>query len=176
MRRLVAALFSDNVHLSDVGRYYIALLHYSVLFGRSPEGVEVPASLSPETGRYMQTLAWRYAVSYGQRADAAARLDMAACRKLMLDEVCPAYATSVRSIPIFAGASMPTGRTLKTRFLRPRNDRSGQRGPALVRPAGGRARVRIIKVGVANNVVADLPLQIGFQAPSQNTNIRLLAH
>ena len=88
----VRLLFSDNVHMSEAGRYFIALLHYTVLFGRNPEGAAIPPSLAPETGRYMQTLAWQYAFSYGQRADAAARRDMAACRALMQNEVCPAFA------------------------------------------------------------------------------------
>lgn len=88
----VRLLFSDNVHMTDVGRYFIALVHYAVLFGRSPEGAAIPAAISPETGRYMQTRAWQYAVSYGQRANAAARQDMAACRALMQNDVCPAFA------------------------------------------------------------------------------------
>lgn len=88
----VRLLFSDNVHMTDVGRYFIALMHYAVLFGRSPEGAAIPAAISQETGRYMQTRAWQYAVSYGQRANAAARQDMAACRALMQNDVCPAFA------------------------------------------------------------------------------------
>lgn len=88
----VRLLFSDNVHMSEVGRYFLALVHYAVLFGRSPEGAAIPTAIAPETGRYMQTLAWQYAVSYGERANAAARRDMAACRALMQNEVCPASA------------------------------------------------------------------------------------
>ena len=96
--------------MSDVGRYYIALVHYAVLFGRSPEGAEIPAPLSSETGRYMQTLAWQYVVSYGQRANAAARRDMATCRTLMQKEVCPAYVAFRQSkgVPVLA--------TLKRQF------------------------------------------------------------
>jgi hypothetical protein len=99
----VRLLFADNVHMSDAGRYFIALVHYAVLFGRNPEGAAVPAILIPQTGRYMQTLAWQYAVSYGQRADAAARRDMAACRTLMQKEICPAYAAlQSKGLPILA--------------------------------------------------------------------------
>jgi hypothetical protein len=105
----VRLLFSDNVHMSDVGRYFIALVHYAVLFGRSPEGAAIPASLAPETGRYMQTLAWQYAVSYGQRANAAARRDMATCRALVQNQVCPAYAA-------FQGKGMPILATLRRLF------------------------------------------------------------
>lgn len=99
----VRLLFSDSVHMSDAGRYFIALVHYAVLFGRNPEGAAIPASLAPETGRYMQTLAWQYAASYGQRADAAARRDMATCRTLMQKEICPAYAAlQSKGLPILA--------------------------------------------------------------------------
>jgi hypothetical protein len=105
----VRLLFSDNVHMSEAGRYFIALVHYAVLFGRNPEGAAIPASLAPETGRYMQTLAWQYAVSYGQRADAAARRDMATCRDLMQKEVCPAYTA-------FQGKGLPGLATLKRQY------------------------------------------------------------
>jgi hypothetical protein len=105
----VRLLFADNVHMSDAGRYFIALVHYAVLFGRNPEGATIPASLAPETGRYMQTLAWQYAVSYGHRADAAARRDMATCRDLMQKEVCPAYTA-------FEGKGLPGLATLKRQY------------------------------------------------------------
>jgi len=105
----VRLLFADNVHMSDAGRYFIALVHYAVLFGRNPEGAAIPASLAPETGRYMQTLAWQYAVSYGQRADAAARRDMATCRDLMQKQVCPAYAA-------FQSKGLPVLATLRRQF------------------------------------------------------------
>jgi hypothetical protein len=105
----VRLLFADNVHMSDAGRYFIALVHYAVLFGRNPEGATIPASLAPETGRYMQTLAWQYAVSYGQRADAAARRDMATCRDLMQKQVCPAYAA-------FQSKGLPVLATLRRQF------------------------------------------------------------
>ncbi len=105
----VRLLFSDNVHMSEVGRYFLALVHYAVLFGRSPEGAAIPAAIAPETGRYMQTLAWQYAVSYGQRANAAARRDMAACRALMQNEICPASAA-------FQGKGIPGVATVRRLF------------------------------------------------------------
>lgn len=100
----VRLLFSDNVHMSDIGRYYIALVHYAVLFGRSPEGAVIPRPMSLEMGRYLQSLAWRFASSYGERANTAAGRDMATCRALMQEEVCPA-STAFRQgtrIPVVA--------------------------------------------------------------------------
>lgn len=105
----VRLLFSDNVHMSDAGRYFIALVHYAVLFGRSPEGATVPASLAPETGRFMQTLAWQHALAYGHRANADARRDMATCRALMQSQICPAYAA-------FQAKGVPILGTLKRRY------------------------------------------------------------
>ena len=37
-----------------------ALVHYAVLFGRSPEGAAIRKPLPSEMGRYMQTLAWQF--------------------------------------------------------------------------------------------------------------------
>lgn len=106
----VRLLFSDTVHMSDIGRYYMALVHYAVLFGRSPEGAAIPAFVPRQMGEYMQTLAWQYALSYGQRANAAAQRDMAACRTLMQEKVCPAYAAFLH------GSGMPVLTALK-RYL-----------------------------------------------------------
>ncbi len=42
-----AQLFSDNVHLTNNGNYFIALLHYSIVYQRSPVGL-------PRTGLTLQ--------------------------------------------------------------------------------------------------------------------------
>ncbi len=88
----VRLLFSDTVHLSDIGRYYMALIHYAVLFGHNPEGAWMPSNVSPELGKALQTLAWDLTVAYGRRANASGRMDMSTCQTLMQDKVCPAYA------------------------------------------------------------------------------------
>ena len=82
----------------------MALVHYAVLFGRKAEGAAIPAQISPDMARYMQTLASQYAISYGQRANAGVRQDMAKCRTLMQKEVCPAYKAIGQStgIPVLA--------------------------------------------------------------------------
>ena len=87
----VRLLFSDNVHMSDIGRYYIALVHYAVLFGRNPEGAFVPKVMALETGRYLQKMAWSLVSAYSAKADAAASREMAECRTLIQEEICPAY-------------------------------------------------------------------------------------
>jgi hypothetical protein len=61
-------LFSDQIHLSDLGTYFVALVHYAALYGDSPEGLPhellrgdgTPATApAPETARLMQEIAWR---------------------------------------------------------------------------------------------------------------------
>lgn len=61
-------LFADQIHLNDLGNYFIALVHYAVLYGSSPEGLPhellradgTPATPpAPETARLMQDVVWR---------------------------------------------------------------------------------------------------------------------
>lgn len=61
-----SSLFSDTVHLSDLGNYFIALVHFATIYRQSPEGAtdaprdaegrvrEVPAP----TARALQRIAW----------------------------------------------------------------------------------------------------------------------
>lgn len=87
----VRLLFRDNVHPTLAGRYYMALLHYAVLYGRSPEGAAVPSTVDPALATYMQRVASEQALRYGRIANAAARRDLAACRDYAQREVCPSY-------------------------------------------------------------------------------------
>ncbi|WP_434618762.1 hypothetical protein [Tabrizicola sp. M-4] len=65
-------LFSDDIHLNDLGNYFIALVHYATLYGDSPEGLPhellradgTPATApAPETARLMQDVVWRVVTS-----------------------------------------------------------------------------------------------------------------
>jgi hypothetical protein len=88
----VRLLFADDVHLSPAGTYYMGLVHYAVLFGRSPVGAPRVAGLSEAAARHLQQLAFAQATAYAPRADAAARRDMEACRAYAEQTLCPAYA------------------------------------------------------------------------------------
>ncbi|ESW60848.1 MAG: hypothetical protein Q27BPR15_09730 [Rhodobacter sp. CACIA14H1] len=65
-------LFSDGIHLNDMGNYFVALVHYAVLYGSSPEGLPFrlrrgdgteAAAPAPDLARLMQETAWRIARS-----------------------------------------------------------------------------------------------------------------
>lgn len=58
------ALFSDNVHQTTLGRYYIACVTYSALARRSPKGAWKPEDVSPEAAASLQALAWDYISTY----------------------------------------------------------------------------------------------------------------
>jgi hypothetical protein len=65
--------FGDDIHLTDLGAYAIALAHYAVIYGRSPVGLPHLASgadgtakgaPSPEAARAMQEVVWRVVTGY----------------------------------------------------------------------------------------------------------------
>lgn len=76
----VATLFSDDVHLTPLGHYYIALLAYGWLFERSPEGGWVPDGADPGSAGALQRLAWSQVTRY--RAENRP-LDLAQCRSAL---------------------------------------------------------------------------------------------
>lgn len=78
-------IFSDDVHLTNAGNYFISLIHYGVAYRRSPVGLvhtglqpiaDAPPSLTAESARYLQELAARYVertfadAAQSQRTDA----------------------------------------------------------------------------------------------------------
>jgi hypothetical protein len=50
----VASLFRDDVHLSALGAYFMALVVYATLFERSPVGAAVPHGLDASAARALQ--------------------------------------------------------------------------------------------------------------------------
>lgn len=64
----VAALFLDDIHINDLGAYYIALAHYAMIYGRDPRGL--PADIgqgvapSPRLAAFMQDTVWRVLTRY----------------------------------------------------------------------------------------------------------------
>ena len=66
-------LFTDMIHLNDVGTYLVALTHYAVLYQRSPVGLPrqlmradgtPAASPGPEAARLMQQVVWDVVSTY----------------------------------------------------------------------------------------------------------------
>jgi hypothetical protein len=55
----ISDLFSDGIHLNDLGNYYIALAHFAVIYDRDPRGMQNMGGATPEQARWMQELVWR---------------------------------------------------------------------------------------------------------------------
>lgn len=64
----ISDLFSDDIHINDIGAYYIALAHYAVIFERDPRGLPNRLGLSSSPSRaladWMQETVWRVVSEY----------------------------------------------------------------------------------------------------------------
>jgi hypothetical protein len=82
-------LFTDNVHLTPLGEYYIGLVSYASVYRRAPTGTPAPAGVSGEQASALQNIAWQ-AVANHYNSAVAPTMDQ--CRAAMRDQVCTAYA------------------------------------------------------------------------------------
>jgi len=69
----ISELFSDNIHLTDQGKYFIACIHFAMITGQNPIGLtnqlqvwwggnfEAP---TPDQALRMQEIAWETVISY----------------------------------------------------------------------------------------------------------------
>lgn len=66
-------LFRDTIHLNDLGAYLVALTHYAVIYGTSPEGLphalalhtgEAATAPAPEVAAVMQQIVWEVVTGY----------------------------------------------------------------------------------------------------------------
>ena len=64
VRATVDSLVADDVHLTQLGTYYSALVNYSVLYGKSPVGAWHPQSVSAAQAAALQTVAWEFVTDY----------------------------------------------------------------------------------------------------------------
>jgi hypothetical protein len=76
VRQTVDSLFADDVHLTRVGAYYMALVSYAYLFDRSPLSAWKPQEVSAEAATSLQQAAWQWAQQ--ERTDRR-RMDVAEC-------------------------------------------------------------------------------------------------
>ena len=83
-------LFSDDVHLTPLGVYYMALVNYSVLYRRSAVGAWAPVTISNLQADSLQNIAWQYVSSYYQNPS---NQDLPSCRALVQTSFCNTYYT-----------------------------------------------------------------------------------
>jgi hypothetical protein len=82
-------LFSDNVHLTRTGAYYMALVSYASVYRRAPVGAWAPADVTAQQARSLQEIAWQ---SVAGHYNSAATPSMSQCQAVMREQVCSAFA------------------------------------------------------------------------------------
>jgi hypothetical protein len=85
-------IFIDNVHTTPLGAYYMALVTYAATFGKTPQGVAVPAGLNSTVAAAVQPIAWNYINNYYNRTNPGLRT-MAECRSHISQNLCTSYHT-----------------------------------------------------------------------------------
>jgi hypothetical protein len=87
-------IFSDNVHLTRLGTYYMSLVTYASVFRSSPIGAWAPGDISASAARSLQELAWSSVSSYYANP---ASPSSDSCKALMRDSFCSAYYSFTRN-------------------------------------------------------------------------------
>jgi hypothetical protein len=90
VRETVDRIFSDDVHLTSLGIYYMALVNYASVYRRSPVGAWAPAGVSATQAQSLQAVAWQAVANHFNTFVAP---DLAQCRAMMVNTICSAYAT-----------------------------------------------------------------------------------
>lgn len=83
------AIFTDNVHLTEVGAYAMGAAIYASVYGKSPVGADASNGLSAATTAALEAIAWDVVASYP--ASERSERDLAACRTTVARDVCPEY-------------------------------------------------------------------------------------
>ncbi len=86
-RERMQALFTDGVHLTPLGMYYMAAVHYGTVFRASPVGARGPEGANEDTVRDLQTIAWDFARKHAGLPPPEAR-SMSECRDRVARDGC----------------------------------------------------------------------------------------
>jgi hypothetical protein len=92
-RERLDVFFSDDVHMTPFGKYFMGLVTVAALFERSPVGAEAPDDLGRvrATVARTQEIAGAYVADYLASARGAEPPSMPACRALFAEELCAPF-------------------------------------------------------------------------------------
>ncbi|HVZ31230.1 MAG TPA: hypothetical protein VG963_02325, partial [Polyangiaceae bacterium] len=85
----VDRIISDDVHMTLLGKYYMALVTYGALYRRSPIGAWFPNDVTSTQANSLQHIAWDYVSNYYASGDSA--LNLAQCQTLVQNSFCNTY-------------------------------------------------------------------------------------
>ena len=82
-------LFTDSLHLSPLGEYYLSLVTYASVYRRSPVGAWAPSNVTAEQASALQNLAWQSVSNYYNTASVPS---MDQCQAVMREQYCSTFA------------------------------------------------------------------------------------
>lgn len=85
-------IFRDDVHLTDLGIYFMAAVQYASIYHASPIGAKAPPVVRPETAKALQTIAWSHVREFEAKTDLGS-LTMEDCREGIAKNACESYWT-----------------------------------------------------------------------------------
>ncbi len=88
VRETVDGILSDNVHNTELGKYYAALVTYSVVYRRSPQGAWRPKGVSAVQAESLQRQAWDFVSNY---TNTNVPLSLAQCREYLQESFINLY-------------------------------------------------------------------------------------
>ncbi|MDR6820602.1 hypothetical protein J2X76_005802 [Neorhizobium sp. 2083] len=91
-RKKLDRIFRDNVHLTDIGIYFVAAVHYAAIYRQSPEGAAAPPTVPRDIAKELQSIAWAVTRDFLKR-ESSHPPDMAECRRVIVEKVCRSYWT-----------------------------------------------------------------------------------
>lgn len=100
-------IFRDNVHMTQLGAYYLSLVVYASTYGKSPSGTS-PASgsgVSVTIANQLQNIAWTYVNAYYNQSSNPAERSMSSCRSFVASNSCHTYYTLMNETHHISGCS-----------------------------------------------------------------------
>jgi hypothetical protein len=103
VRQTVDSLIYDDIHVTRLGSYYLALVIDATLFGRSPVGAWRPADIGALQANSLQSIAGAFAMEQAKRMP----MPLDQCRAFILDGFIPRYWAYVRDAYMIKLSSLP---------------------------------------------------------------------
>jgi len=88
----LSAIFNDDVHMTPLGAYFMALVTYAAVFRDSPVGAAVPNGVSAQVGADLQKIAWDHVSAYYNKPSPGEHT-MEECRSFIAQNVCTSFWT-----------------------------------------------------------------------------------
>jgi hypothetical protein len=98
VRETMDRLLEDNIHLTRLGVYYVALVGYSTVYRRSPMGGWAPPEITKETASSLQEVAWNFVRGYIGHEQP---LTLRACRQFLREGFNRKYWSYMRDMRMY---------------------------------------------------------------------------